>query len=238
MSKIIGTTIGLLGYLIQTFMNKPLIARKFYRIADKFDNSSKLSLTAYGMSLYNDAKYESALKQFKKAEKLNKKTYLEIILAMDMALSYWKLDRIDEAIKVLEELRKKYDYINEKILTSLGYFYILKSEYDKALECSNKALEDEPEYAPALDNIGQVYFRKNDLEKAEEFFQRALEHKNLLDSNYYLGLIYEIRGERDKAGQYFRQAFDVDDSSSSTVSKDDLAEKYSEYGIESGELKK
>ena len=233
MIKIIGSTIGFIGYLIQviTKNKKKSIVIKLYDLADKYDNQSKLSLAAYGMMLFGDENYGAALEQFKKMKRTNKKTYIDRIAAMNIALCYWKLDSIDEAVEVLEDLNSKYEYVNENILTTLGYFYLLKGNYEKALYYSNQALEDEPEHAPALDNLGQIYYKQNELEKAEGYFLKALEYKDMVDSKYFLGLIYEKQGNKDKAREYFGKAYNTKTSIFSTVSKGDLEEKFREYSI-------
>lgn len=232
MKKIIGSSIGFIGYLIQVILKKPSSARKLYSIADKYDNRNSFSLAAYGMVLFNEEKYHEALKQFKKMKNnKSKKGYLDRVASMNMALSYWKLGSVDNAIAVLEDLRSRYDYLNEDILTSLSYFYMLREDYEKAIDITKEALEEDPEHAPALDNMGQIYFRQGDLEKAEEYFLKALNHKDMVDSKYYLGLIYEEKGDREKAVEYFSKAFESKISRFSTVNKDDLELKFKEYGL-------
>jgi len=231
MKKIIGSIIGFMGYIIQVIVKKPSIAISFYGLADKYNNSNNLSLAAYGILLFEEEQYEKSLKQFKKIQNNNKKDYLDRIVSMNMALSYWRLECIDKAIEVLEGLRSRYEYLNGDILTSLGYFYLVKNDYEKALSISNQVLEDEPEHAPALDNIGQIYYKQGEFTKAEEYFLKALKYKDMVDSKYYLGLIYEKWDQQDKAEECFRQAFDTQISRFSTVSKEVLAEKYEEYGI-------
>ncbi len=231
MIKVIGSIIGFLAYLIQVLVKKPAIAIKLYKLADKYDNRNGLSLAAYGMLLFTEEKYDAALEQFKKMKQIKKKSYLDRIIAMNIALCYWKLNSIDKAIEELEGLRSRYEYVNEDILTSLSYFYMLKGDYEEALNITNEALEDEPEHAPALDNMGQIYYRQGELEKAEEYFLKALEYKDMVDSKYYLGVIYEKQGNRDLAEKYFKKAYDTKVSRFSTVSKEDLQEKFREYSI-------
>ncbi len=231
MIKVIGSIIGFLGYVIQVLIKKSSIAIKLYELADKYDNRNSLSLAAYGMLLFTEENFDAALEQFKKMKQIKKKSYLDRIVAMNIALCYWKLNSIDKAIKELEDLRSRYEYVNEDVLTSLSYFYMLKGDYEQALNITNEALEDEPEHAPALDNMGQIYYRQGQFEKAEEYFLKALEYKDMVDSKYFLGIIYEKQGNRDLAEEYFRRAYDTKISRFSTVSKEELQEKFREYRI-------
>lgn len=231
-NKILGTVIGFTGYLIQVLLKKEVFALKFYRFADKYDNRSALSLASYGLILFKEGECAAALQHFKKMRESTGKDFLDRVGATNMALCYWKLDRIDEGIEVLEEIKKKYKYLNADILTTLGYFCMLKGDYEKALDYTNEALEDDEEHGPALDNLGQIYFRKGQLEKAEEYFIKALENKeNMVDSKYYLGMIYEKQGDREKAAEYFNKAYNTAISQFSTVSHEQIEEKYREYGL-------
>ena len=77
----------------------------------------------------------------------------------------------------IEDLQKKYNYINPNTLTTLGYFYMLKGNYEKAIELTNSALKDNEEYAPAWDNLGQIYYNQGDYKKAYENFQKAIDYR-------------------------------------------------------------
>lgn len=231
MKKIIGSTIGFTGYLLQIFLKKSSIAKKLYSLASKYDNYNNHSLTAYGVMFFEEEKYNEAIVQFRKIKKKQEKSYMDRAASMNIALSYWELDSVINAIEELEDLRARYDYLNADILTSLAYFYILKEEYDEAIDITKEVLKDEPEHAAAIDNIGQIYYRQGELEIAEGYFLKALKYKDIVDSKYYLGLIYEKKGNRDKAEEYFRKAYDTKVSRFSTVSKDDLKEKFMEYNI-------
>ncbi|MFW5985866.1 MAG: tetratricopeptide repeat protein [Halanaerobiales bacterium] len=231
-NKILGTIIGFTGYLIQAIIKKEGLAVKFYRAADKYDNRSALSLASYGLILFKRGESAAALQHFKKMRDATGKDFLDWVGATNMSLCYWKLHRIDEGIAVLEEIKKKYKHLNPDILTTLGYFYMLNGDLEKALEYTNEALEADQEHGPALDNLGQIYFRQDKLEKAEESFKKALDKKeNMVDSKYYLGKIYEKQGDKEKAAEYFKQAYNTAISQFSTVTRKQVEQKYREYGI-------
>ncbi|MFW6036084.1 MAG: tetratricopeptide repeat protein [Halothermotrichaceae bacterium] len=232
MSKMFGTFIGFMGYMIQVITKKPELAVKIYKFADKFDNRSSFSAAAHGNYLFNHGKLEEALVKFKKMRKVSKKNYLKDIAGKNMALCYWRMNRLDDSIRVMEEIKNKYDYRDESILTTLGYFYFLNGNYEKAINSSEEALKEKPEHGPALDNLGQIYFKKGEYEKAEEYFLKALEYRdNLIDSKYFLGLIYEKWGDKGKAAEYFRKASLTNLTTFSTVTKEELDDKCSKYNI-------
>lgn len=235
MTKIIGTTLGILGYVIQAVTRTSLIPFKLYQLAEKYDNRSISSLAAYGILLLKREKPEVSLSQFEKMKDITKKDYFKKIAYKNMALCYWKLERIDDAIDILDRLRNKTAAVDKDLYTSLAYFHLLKANYQKALDFSNKVLDKDSNHASALDNIGQVYFEQDKLKKAEPYFLKALNNKkNMVDSKYYLGLIYEKWGEKEKAEKYFKKAYETSISSFSTVNKKEIEEKCREYNVFEG----
>ena len=80
----------------------------------------------------------------------------------------------DESIKILDEAyviakRNRYIYDYKRILNALAAAYILKADYDKALELNFESLllreqeGDKAEISVALQNIGLVYFQTQEL---------------------------------------------------------------------------
>ena len=56
-----------------------------------------------------------------------------------------------------------------------GLAYMHKGNYDKEIECYQKAIEINPDYANAYYNIGLAYYRKGwDISAADSFFQAGL----------------------------------------------------------------
>jgi tetratricopeptide (TPR) repeat protein len=166
------------------------------------------------------------------ADKLNKDPFTKKNIELTYASYYWIAGEIDKAIEVLEEMRAKYEYLNHHAMTTMGYMYILKGEYDKAREASEKAVADEPTAFAAWDNLGQIAYRLNDHGKAKECFGKALEiHGELADSLYYMGLISEDEGDVEKARGYFARLKDARITALSTITAEMAGEKIVEaYG--------
>ena len=206
-------------------------AFKYYRkaIAKKTRNVS--ALYAYGIEiLKDDGKAEEALALLQRAEKFNAKVNMDKNIRLAISSCYWVKGDIDKAIDTLERLKRDYNYVNAHVYTTLGYFYILKEDFDKAMEYSNLAIEDQPEHSAAWDNIGQIYFRQGNFDDAKEAFIKALKFKEtMVDSLYYLGCIYEKENEEDKAFECFSKAKKCNVSSLNTITKEQILEKYRKY---------
>ena len=181
------------------------------------------ALYNYALDALHEGRADEALAIFQRAEKINTKPLFDKLIPLAISSCYWVLGDIDKAIDAIERLMEKYTYINPNTLTTLAYFYMLKNDFDKAEELTNKALKDNREYAPAWDNLGQIYYLKNDHQKAEEYFKKALSYRETMtESLYYMGLIEKSKGNIAEAKEYLRKAGSGYISALSTVKKEDI----------------
>lgn len=214
--------LGMIGNMYY-FFRKPDKAKKFYTIAVKRNTRNVKALYNYALDALHEGRAEEALKVFQRAEKINTKVLFEKLIPLAVSSCYWVLGDIDKAIATIENLQKKFNYINPNTLTTLAYFYLLKKDFDKAEELTNKALKDNEAYAPAWDNLGQIYYTKGDNEKAKEYFKKALEYRAAMtESLYYMGLISKTEGDSKKAREYFEKANNGYISALSTVTREDI----------------
>ena len=180
----------------------------------------------YAIMLVREGDWEKSLKHLEKAESLSPDVLTEKSIYLTKGSCYWLKNDVKKAIHVLEELRSKYEYVNENVLVTLGYLYFLDDNMDLALELTQKAIEEAPQTASAWDNLGQIYHKKGDIEKAKEAYEKALSiNSNLVDSLYYLGEIYEREGFTDKARELFAKAADCSITALNTVKKEQIQAK-------------
>ncbi len=214
--------LGMIGNMFY-FFRKPDKAKKFYKIAVKRNTRNVKALYNYALDALHEGRAEEALNVFKRAEKINNKVLFEKLIPLAVSSCYWVMGDLDKAIEEIEDLQKKFNYINPNTLTTLAYFYLLKGDTEKAEELTKKALEDNNGYAPAWDNMGQIYYNKGDMDKAEEYFEKALGiRENMTESLYYMGMICKKRNDGKKAKEYFEKALGGYISALSTVKKEDI----------------
>jgi len=176
----------------------------------------------------NDA--QGAFKQLDRALELAKTVADEKNTLITVATCHWMNKDPKAAIKVLEDMREKYEYVNTSALTTLGFLYMAEGDLDKALEISNMAVEDDGNYASAWDNLGQIYYKLEDFDKARNAFEQALSLKGTLaDSNYFMGILCEKDGHTDRAKEYFRMASISPITFFNTITQEQADAKYSEY---------
>ena len=198
-------------------------ARIYFDKAIKKNTKVASAYLNYAVMLVREGDAKTALIHLNKASTLGSNIMVEKNIILTKASCYWLLGNIQESIDLLEGMQKKYDYINSHALTTLAYMYVLKKDYDKALEYTNKAIEDSPESAAAWDNLGQIYYNQEDYTQAKEAFNKALSFNgNLVDSCYYMGKIYKIEGNIEEAKKYFTKASAGNISPLNTVTKQQI----------------
>lgn len=185
----------------------------------------------YSIYLMRNDKSDEAIVLLQKAKSINKDILNDKHITLSIGSCYWKLGKLDKAIETLEKLRSDYDYVNSNVLVTLGYIYLLNGDTEKALDLTNKAIEDSPESASAWDNLGQIYIKLNEKDKAIESFLKALSFLDLADSNYFLGVLYEEKEDLEKAKEYFLKASKCKITSLSTITKEQVNEKLIKFGI-------
>ena len=121
------------------------------------------------------ANFAAAMKEFKKAEAKNPNDHL---LQYDLGLTYFHLERFDEAIgyynKALE-LSPNYG----PAINGLGNAHAGKEDWDRAIFYYKKLTKDVLYATPHIgySNLGNAYYYKGDLERSEEYYRKALDSK-------------------------------------------------------------
>ncbi len=123
----------------------------------------------------------------------------------NMALVLWKRKELPEAIALMEEVFETYK--NTAIYGSLGYFYILAGDLDKALEFNKEAYEFNGNDNVIMDNLGQIYYLKRDYEKSAEMYEKLMERRPEFPVPYYNYALVKLElGDKEGAKALMRQA--------------------------------
>jgi len=171
-----------------------------------------------------------AFKYLEKAKEYAKNPVDQRSALITIATCHYMDGNLEAGIKTLEDMRKEHEYTNTSALVTLGYLHLKAGDYEKALEATNSAIEEEGDYASAWDNLGQIYYETGDVDKARNAFEQALRHKSsLADSNYFMGLICEAEGEHEMAKDYFRMASISPFGIFNSITQEMADEKYEEY---------
>lgn len=87
----------------------------------------------------------------------------------------------------------------------------IDGQYERAIDAYRRAIELEPTYADAYNNLGNIYLLQKRYYEAIELFQRALRyHPSDALFHYNLGVCYELVGEHKKAKAELDRARELD----------------------------
>jgi tetratricopeptide (TPR) repeat protein len=96
-----------------------------------------------------------------------------------------------------------------------GDEHFLKDEYDKAIECYDKAIEADPYVIDAWHKKGNALYNKENYDEAIECYDRAsLINPNHFDSWYKKGLTYKKKNNHDQAIKCYDRAIQIRANSS------------------------
>lgn len=85
-----------------------------------------------------------------------------------------------------------------------GRYNLMTFQYREALQDFAKADSLEPGKAVVQYNIGVAYYKLKQDPVAETYFKKAIQISDFLEAHLYLGVIYQDRGEYEKALEQFR----------------------------------
>ncbi|HPC38732.1 MAG TPA: tetratricopeptide repeat protein [Exilispira sp.] len=130
-----------------------------------------------GKVLFDEEKYEQAIKSFDKALSLNPEHIMSNYLK---SLALCKLNKIDEAIDHLNLVAEKTEnfLIQQQVYLILGYIYSTKNNVELAIEYFEKVIGTGLEASAAYNALAALYHKKGDIKKAIENAKKALELKS------------------------------------------------------------
>ena len=187
--------------------------------------AAKLS---YAYMLLRDGQIEKAEEVVKDVKENNELDTQDLSTAdSHLALILWKKGEIDEAISYMEGVFERTP--NTANYGTLGYYYILKGDLDRALEFNKEAYEYNPKNAVIADNLGLTYYMLGEYDKSLEIYKEIFEKKvNFPEAYYNYGLVLKKTGNTELAKEMLDTASTFTLSSLSTISKEDILNELSE----------
>lgn len=178
----------------------------------------------YGYLALRCGKPDKAERLFQSALQSHPDERTKMQAKSNMALVLWKRKQLPEAIELMEEVFK--DYKNTAIYGSLGYFYILSGDIDKALAFNQEAYEYNSNDNVIIDNLGQIYYLKNDLDKATEMYEMLMERRPEFPVPYYnYAMVKLAKGDKEGAITLLKQALTFRFTYIAGVSEDQIRTK-------------
>jgi tetratricopeptide (TPR) repeat protein len=151
--------------------------------------------------------------------------------------SYYLKNDFDAAITSFQKaiFLAKQDYLKADLYNYIGYSFLRKQEYLKSIPNFQKALEINPSYGYANDNLGFAFIMSGDGASGKHYLTIALQTKNNDNAYSYrnLALYHQKRGEMNLAEENFKKAFDT-----IAIPVDLLEYFYAKFLFETGDKEK
>jgi len=156
--------------------------------------------------------FDQACKYFELASKQATLKSLKDGLVHDYGYYSLRLGRYNEAITQLLTVVEG-EHIDPYALDNLGCAYILNGQMLIGLNYLEKAANTEGNLVGyTLRNFGLYNWKMGDLDKALDYLHQAENQEEEVDGlNYYLGCVYETKGESVEAKRYFKIADEMQD---------------------------
>lgn len=244
-----GTTFGFIGGLIGfvaglivfAIVKRPtllfLIGNSKYN-ADKHEEAYKwmkraydttklapsLSLT-YAYLMIRDGMLSEAEAVINKVTYLNRRTITKedmLTANLNRAIIKWKQENLSEAIEILEDMYKE-GLKSTNLYGTLGYFYLLDNQVQKAMEFNIEGYEYNSDNMIISDNLGASYIANSEFEKADEIYSKLFNlEPQFIEPYYNYGMLMEKRGRYDLAKEYYEKALKYPEKYLSTVKHIDI----------------
>lgn len=184
-------------------------------------------LIGFGFLLLKHGELDQAEELLKRAGGMRLDREELLGLESNTALLLWRKGQLAEAIAKLEALKEEYK--NTNLYGTLGYFYILTGDLDKALAFNQEAHAFNESGAVILDNLGQTYYLRGELEQALKVYEElSAQSPNFPEAYYNYGLVLEALGRREEALEKIKQSLDYPLSFLSTVTREEIEGKIRE----------
>lgn len=202
-------------------------SKRYFHLVYKCPYASMKQRIIYSYILLSDKKLDEASKILISLSGKTMSTADRQSLLLNQSLVAWKKDKLDEAIMLMKQAYQ----IGKTMVVyqNLGYFLILKGDYEKALEFNLEAYEYDESNAGILDNLGESYYFLEEYHKALRLLQSAVQKKPTYPSPYYyLALTLLKLGRLTDAAAVLKQALDCRFSYLSAVQKAEVEGKLAE----------
>lgn len=196
-------------------------ALKYFEKAVKHSQSKPYIKSSYGYLLLREGRVEEAEPYLIEASEYKAKdSRFHFNSILNLAILNWKKGDVDKGIKLIEDIKEQYN--NTIMYEILGYLYISKGDYKKALEFNQEAYDFNPDDNVIGDNLAQSHFFLGEYDQAEKLYDSILDFVKFPEAFYYYGIIQQKKGNYVRAYESFEHSLTLKNSFLSNVKKEDV----------------
>ncbi len=202
--------LGSIGYYRSDYDTAEIYLQRAIEISEMVDDIEMIakSRNNLGVIYRHDQRYDTALEEFKEADRLTRKSGLkkgDPDALSNMGIIYNDMGELDKALEY----------------------------HEKCLDIE-KSMEDKKGMASTFQNIGVIEYDKGKLDRALKLFKATLKLKTKQGEkhgvglvHYNLGKVYREKGDLNKALDHFRKSLDI-------RKKKDFTQGIAETSVEKG----
>ena len=142
------------------------------------------------------------------------------LLAADLnsAIILWKRNDLPGAIKKMEGVYNT-GYRSTVLYQTLGIFYILNNDLEKAESFINEAIDYNSDDISIRDNLGFLYIKQEKFDEAKKIYSKIFEDASpsFIEAYYNYATVMESLGEIENARDYYQKALGCPERFLSTV---------------------
>jgi tetratricopeptide (TPR) repeat protein len=192
-------------------------AIKHYLAALQLDPSLVEAYSNLGVALMHEGKIEAAISQFQKALKLNP-TFTTADNNLKRALAIQ--EEFKKEIARLQQLLKD-DPENVGLHFQLGNLYFRKGDQIQAMQQYNKAIQLDPKFVPALNNMALLTAANEEYYKALTIFFDVLKYTpDDAETHYNIACMYARLKRVDESIEWLQKAIDRGYANWENIKKD------------------
>ncbi len=138
------------------------------------------------------------------------------------ALITWKRGDLSSAIVELEELYED-GYHTAGLYGSLGSFYLINKEYEKALKLAKEGVEFSDTDLISRDNLGQAYIGLGMPDEADKVYDELLpKEPKFMEPYFNYATVMEKRGNLKEAKEFYEKALEYEEKFLSTITHEEI----------------
>lgn len=137
---------------------------------------------------------------------------------LNRAIILWKRNDLPGAIAKMEKVYNT-GYRSTVHYQTLGIFYLLNNDLEKAESFINESMEYNSDDVSIRDNLGLLYIKQGKYAEAEEVYEKIFNETspNFIEAHFNYATVLEHRGDWEKACDYYQKALGCPERYLSTV---------------------
>lgn len=176
--------------------------------AKTLDKQKPETLFYLGLAYYSVNKFQEAENNLLLAKQYNFEP--KILVDQKLAEVYLELQKFQESAQSYENVLSLNSQDVNYYIKPMWIYLEKINQPQKALKLAQKALEEHPKDAMAINLVGWALIYNNDFRKAENYLKTSIDINPLLDAPYLnLGLLYEVTKQEQKALKYYQKAHEL-----------------------------